>query len=293
MAPDTIDIFDAPPAAAVASRSAPSLSLEPKADQPVVLHQQRAAAPAEVIDTGVDALIRVALQSGADVDRLERLYELKRKFEADEAQRAYTKAMSLFKKNAPQLFKDKHVKFQTDKGVTEYDHATLGAICEVVIEGLATYGISHSWDTKTMAQGGRVSVACVLEHEGGHIRRGSPLEADFDLSGRKNQIQAQGSAITYLERYTLLAAVGLAVKGMPDDDGKATQAADNAVALMTEKILDGLLEQIPATRTDVDAAALYRNGAVALKVTKNVEALNEFRQRVAEHRRTLAERGAS
>jgi hypothetical protein len=283
------DIFDAPPVAAPVLAA----TFEARPDMPLTTsdksHLIRQPAPQQVIDTSVDSLIRVALETRADVAQLERLYNLKRQVEADDAKREMSNALAQFKKNAPKLFKDAHVAYKTDKGVTEYDHATLGAICEVIIESLADYGLTHSWNPKTIGPS-RVSVTCILQH--GIATREVTLEADFDLSGKKNVIQGQGSAITYLERYTLLAVVGLAVKGMPDDDGRATQASENAVAILTEQILDGLLAQIPTTKTDAEAFALYTTGAQALKVTKNVDALNEFRQRVAEHRRALAARSA-
>jgi hypothetical protein len=46
------------------------------------------------------------------------------------------------------------------------------------------------------------------------------MTAPSDTSGQKNSIQAIASTITYLQRYTLLAATGLTTKDMPDDDGK-------------------------------------------------------------------------
>jgi hypothetical protein len=45
------------------------------------------------------------------------------------------------------------------------------------------------------------------------------LKAIPDTSGSKNSIQAIGSTVTYLERYTLLAAMGMAAAGM-DNDGR-------------------------------------------------------------------------
>jgi hypothetical protein len=51
------------------------------------------------------------------------------------------------------------------------------------------------------------------------------LTAAPDTSGSKNSIQAVGSTITYLERYTLLALTGLAAQGQ-DDDGQAMEAPE-------------------------------------------------------------------
>jgi hypothetical protein len=67
-----------------------------------------------------------------------------------------------------------------------------------------------------------VGVTCFLTHRMGHKDDGTYIEAPADTSGKKNAIQAVGSTITFLQRYTLLAAVGLAPKdAIPDDDGRS------------------------------------------------------------------------
>lgn len=163
---------------------------------------------------------RAASDPNFDDAKLQRLMEMRDKWEASEARKAFHRAMAQFKKNAPTIFKDKHVAFQTSKGITEYDHATLGAICEVSIPALADVGISHTWETHEDDAHKRVTVTCVLTHEDGHSTR-TPLSGQWDESGVKNPLQAKSSAISYLERYTFMAATGLAAKGVPDDDGRS------------------------------------------------------------------------
>ena len=63
-------------------------------------------------------------------------------------------------------------------------------------------------------------MTCILTHDMGHSEETS-LEGSADNSGSKNSIQAIGSSVTYLERYSLLAATGLAVKNA-DNDGAGT-----------------------------------------------------------------------
>ncbi len=185
---------------------------------------------------------RAATSTDFDVDKLQKLLDLKAQWDATEARKAYVGAMAAFKANPPEIIKDKHVKFQTSKGITEYDHETLGNVCKEVIKGLAQHGISHRWD---LAQSeARIKVTCVLTHAQGHSESTS-LHSGADDSGGKNSIQAIGSAVKYLERYTLLAATGLAPMDAmeADDDGKGTgggepnitekQAAD-LKALITE-----------------------------------------------------------
>lgn len=164
-----------------------------------------------------DNLLVMAMQQGASVETLERLLALKERHDANVARQAYTEAMARAKLNPPTIKKDKHVAFATQKGVTQYDHATLGNIVNKVVAWLGEHGFSHAWDIKQL-QGGRIAVTCTLTHSLGH-REHVTLEASRDDSGTKNDIQAVSSAVTYLERYTLLAITGLATEDQ-DDDGQ-------------------------------------------------------------------------
>lgn len=164
-------------------------------------------------------LIASAVTSGADLEKLEKLLELQAKWDAMEAKKAYHKAMSDFKANPPKILKDKSVSFGVGK--TSYTHASLANVCEKVSESLSKYGLSASWK---VSQNGTVSVTCKVTHEKGHSEETS-LSAPADTSGSKNAIQAIGSTITYLERYTLLALLGLAT-GDQDNDGGTIEFID-------------------------------------------------------------------
>lgn len=182
-------------------------------------------------------LLRYALDSGADLDRLEKLMELQERHEANKARMAFVEAMAEFKKAAPTIYKDKNVSFPG----TSYNHATLGGICEAVIGLLADNGISHDWDTKQPSSG-MIVVTCTLTHKMGHSKSTS-LEAPPDNSGKKNGIQQISSAITYLQRYSLLGACGLATKDMSDDDGRGIAQAP---------------EEKPVVRTPIGGNAFVR-----------------------------------
>lgn len=171
-------------------------------------------------------MLAVAVQQGMPIETLRELMQLKKEWEADEARKAFVAAMAAFKANPPEIVKDKHVSFTTQKGTTAYDHATLGGVCSAIIKGLAGHGISHRWEVAQ--QDNRIKVTCVLTHAQGHSESVS-LNAGADDSGGKNSIQAIGSAVTYLQRYSLLAATGLAAMDQ-DDDGQKV-----GVELITEK----------------------------------------------------------
>jgi hypothetical protein len=164
------------------------------------------------VDVTPLGILQIAVKQGANVDTLATLLELQERWQANQARHAYNAAMAKFKQRPPKIIKNKHVMIDN----TEYDHATLDHVTEAITETLSAVGISHKWK---MCQSLEISVTCVLTHEMGHSEE-TTLTASPDTSGSKNSIQAIGSTVTYLQRYTLLAAVGLAAANM-DNDGRA------------------------------------------------------------------------
>jgi hypothetical protein len=165
---------------------------------------------------------RMATDPQVNPEKLMQLIDVKERWEANEARKAFVEALAAFKSDPPKLLKDRQVSFDTGRGKTEYAHADLGKACQVIGASLGAYGLSHRWETEQL-EGGVIRVTCVLTHKFGHSERVS-LQAGADQSGGKNNIQAIGSTVTYLERYTLLAATGIAAEGQ-DDDGARGGAA--------------------------------------------------------------------
>ena len=166
---------------------------------------------------GSGKLIALALERNADPATLERLMALQERWEANSARKAYVAAMSAFKLEAPAVLKkgDK-VDFTSAKGRTHYNYANLGSIVQEISALLGKYQLSASWET-TQNEKGDIAVTCHITHVAGH-RESVMLRGPADDSGGKNRIQQIGSTVTYLQRYTLLAALGLAT-GEADDDG--------------------------------------------------------------------------
>lgn len=152
-----------------------------------------------------------------DVDKLEALLKVQMQWEANEAKKAYVQAMSDFKANPPEILKDKPVNYKTTKGTTSYMHATLHNVTTKINTELSKHGLTASWVTSQA--NGSVKVTCKITHIMGHSEE-TCLSAPPDNTGSKNAIQAIGSTVTYLQRYTLLALTGLATHDQ-DDDGKA------------------------------------------------------------------------
>ena len=154
------------------------------------------------------------------VDQLEKFMALHERWDAEQQRKAFVAAMSAFKGEAGgiTIAKSKHVSFKTNTGKTEDDHAELHDITRALVPMMAKHGLSHRWIPSQ--EGKSITVACVISHRDGHSESVS-LTAEPDSRGGQNSIQAIASTKTYLERYTLLAATGVATGGEMDDDGRS------------------------------------------------------------------------
>lgn len=174
--------------------------------------------PAEQGSAALMRMIEKAIENpDFDVAKMEQLLTVKERWEATEARKAFVRALAAFKANPPEIVKDKHVTYTLKTGgTTDYHHATLGQVCDVVGKALAVHGLSHTWQIK-QHDDAAIEVTCVLTHAMGHAERVT-MRGMPDSSGSKNLIQQVGSTTTYLQRYTLLAATGLATADQ-DTDG--------------------------------------------------------------------------
>jgi hypothetical protein len=224
-------------------------------------------------------MIRMAVSGGADLEQLEKLLALQERYEQNEARKAYHKAMAAFKSNPIKINKDKKVGYSTSKGSVGYSHATLANVVDKITAELSKHGLSASWNTN---QNGKIKVTCRITHFQGHSEE-TALEANADDSGSKNSIQAIGSTITYLERYTLLAALGLATQDQVDDDGKG------ATALITEKQLGEIRDMLIAVGDEQNEAVFAK--WLGVEDLRDLPA-SKFKQAIAALNAKKAKKGA-
>ena len=185
-----------------------------------------------VRDSNPQEMITLAIEKGADPAFLSRLLDVQERWQANVAKRAYVAAMTAFKQEAPAVLKKADsVNFETQKGRTNYKYANLGSIVQEISAILGKHELSSSWETAQ--EGNSVTVTCHVTHVLGH-RESVKLTGPADVSGNKNAIQAVGSTVTYLQRYTLLAALGLAT-GEDDDGSQGVPNGKPPVTMPTEK----------------------------------------------------------
>lgn len=169
------------------------------------------------------SLLAIAVQNGADVEKLGKLMELQQRWDAELARKAYFGAKGKFQSLCPTINKDKTVRFSN----TEYKHASLGGIVNQIRVPLAECGLTYRWEIDDSPE--TIKVTCILSHQDGHSEQNS-MSACPDNSGAKNDIQQRGSTVTYLQRYTLIGVCGIATAN-DDDDGKASGALNIEILL--------------------------------------------------------------
>jgi hypothetical protein len=222
------------------------------------------------------AMLGQAVANGASIEVLTKLMELSERWEANVARKAYDEAMAAAKAEIPVIIKNRAVDFTSQKGRTNYKYEDLGEIAKTVAPILSKHGLSYRFRVTSIVNE-PVSVTCVITHKAGHIDDSNTLQAGRDESGNKNSIQAIGSTLTYLQRMTLKAALGLAVSN--DDDGKASGAGDTITKEQIETIkeltadydsetLFGLLNFIPAESIEAITAANYGRAIYAIGIKK-------------------------
>jgi len=183
-------------------------------------------------------LLGMAMDQGADLDRLERLMAMQERWEEKEALKAYNRAFAAFKSEAVKIIKNIDVKDGPLKGKK---YADLFAVVDSATPALSRNGLSAAWKL-TKDEKDWVEVTCILRHELGHfetVTMGGPP----DVGGAKNAIQARASTVSYLERYTFLAITGLASSD-GDKDGSTIptgEVANDCVYLATAPTMGDLL----------------------------------------------------
>jgi hypothetical protein len=187
------------------------------------------------------SVIEKMLDKGGNTELLTKVFEMQQAHEREQQRKEFVQAFAAFKSEAPSsVERTGKVGFESKGAKVGYEHVELDVACSALVPILAKHGLAHSWETQ-QADGGLITVTCRLEHQGGHSKAVT-LRAMPDGSGAKNAIQAVGSAITYLERYTFMAVCGMAQRGADDD---ATKAATDAELTDEQwQTINGLAEAI-------------------------------------------------
>lgn len=155
-------------------------------------------------------LIALAVEQGADPEQLGKLLDLQERWQAGEAKKSYFNALSQFQSIVPAL--------KRTKQGHNYKYTPLPDIAEQIRKPLLDCGLTYRFE---MDHSEFIKVACIVTHVDGHSER-TEMSAGADTSGSKNDVQAVGSTVSYLQRYTLIGALGITTAD-EDMDGRLSK----------------------------------------------------------------------
>lgn len=211
-------------------------------------------------------LLKMAMDQSLDADKLGQLLDLQMRWEAHEAKKAYITAKLEFQKNAPVILKTKKVAYQQ----VSYSHAELDKMWEILIPEMAKYNLGFSWRPEP-SDSGKTRMSCVLAYSNGalaHSEVEATIEAPADTSGSKNQVQAIGSSSTYLQRYTLFAALGIVAKNQ-DNDGRTSES-------LSSQSVEDYLTTIQDASTIPELKLKYEAAKAAASRLSDADAVQQF-----------------
>jgi hypothetical protein len=134
------------------------------------------------------------------------------------------KALAVAQGEFPKIVATETGKIQGEgkKGAYEYTYkyADLAGVVETVQPILSKHGLSLA-QFISVTEGGKDTLTTWLMHESGQF-----ITSSMRLYLKKDDSQAQGSAVTYARRYSYCAALGLVVD--EDDDGARTRAQSHS-----------------------------------------------------------------
>lgn len=222
-------------------------------------------------------LIERAIEKGADISHLKELMDLQERWEKKEARKSFFDALSHFQTKAPALKKGKTATVTMKAGGQfKYKYADLGSITKEINPILNECGLSYRWEFAET--NGKIKCTCLVSHRDGHTETSS-MEAGLDTSGYKNDIQQKGSTQTYLQRYTLIGALGLSTA---DDDSDAKGLPISAKPAepqpTEEEFVDQWKDSLAQVKSRIELTTLYMKNRKVVDSNDKIKAMFKERQ---------------
>lgn len=156
---------------------------------------------------------KLSVAKNADPQKISELLSIWERLNATQARADFDAAIAEAKAKLPIVVKDNEVFLG---GGRSYAYEDLASIAKAIDPILAQHGLTYRFHTTSTID--TVTVTCRLSHVGGHYEE-TTLTAGLDKGASRNALQSLGSSCTYLSRYTLKAALGLAAS--KDTDANA------------------------------------------------------------------------
>jgi len=235
-----------------------------------------------VVQSSVDIWIQSAIDKGLSIDHLERLFKMKKEYDALEAKKAFDEAMMLFQSKCPAIKKTKRGGVTKD-GTVAYYFAPIEDIVAQTKDLVAECGFSYLIKAPAFTETS-VTISIEVRHVNGHSETSIMTVPLLTKTGVMSEAQVVAGTVTFAKRYAFCNAFGIMTM---DDD---SDAMDNDFAL---EELEPLLQVVPEVCqsylkkiTDtIEAKSTFIKWKNALVSIDNVNKMKELASKMPEHLR--------
>ena len=166
-----------------------------------------------------------AIAMQADPATIAKLLEMHERDVAKKALQEFNTSMSVVKAKIGPIFRNREATGANGRG---YAYADMAEISRTVDPILAEFGLSYRF---VSSQNGKdITVTCIVSHALGHFE-GATLSGTAEQIDGLSPMQSIGYAVTFLQRYTLNLAFGLA--SSEDNDCRRARSAGNGAPTTT------------------------------------------------------------
>ena len=185
----------------------------------------------------IEMIERAAMNPHIDLDRMERLLQMRERIMAQKAEAAFAEAFAKMQPDLP-IIEEKGA-ITNNSGKVQSTYAKWDDINEGIRPHLAFHGFALNFRINQAQD--KVIIRGVLRHNAGHTDE-AEITLPVDMTGSKNGVQGVGSTISYGQRYTAKLLLNLSSRKGEDDDGQASgqpesgavQAAVNAINMVLD-----------------------------------------------------------
>lgn len=219
---------------------------------------------------------RAARDPNVDIDKMERLFQMRERMELRAAEGAFNTAMAAAQSELKPVVRNK------TNTQTNSNYADLEALARAVDPIIHKHGFGLSFGEFAASKPGHVGVTVDVMHAGGHSRSYKyEIPADgVGLKGNANKTatHAYGSSLSYGRRYAKLSVFDVATK---DDDGQAAARGPTINDEQTETLRElvesvdgstdefcayfkiGKISELPAAKYDAALKAVKKRGGLS------------------------------
>lgn len=209
-------------------------------------HQIEAVQPVSESAAIFQIIERAARDPNVDIDKMQRLMEMREREMNRIAQQQFNEAMKAAQSEMPQVVRN------ATNDQTRSKYAKYETISEAIQPIIAKHGFSLSFNEGTTDKQNCIRILCDVMHEGGHTKQyhaDIPLDA-VGMKGNANKTatHAYGSTKSYGRRYLKMDIFDVAVKD-EDDDGNSS--SPEVVERINEEQIQTLRRLIEETQSDI------------------------------------------